>query len=69
MTHNVRVFETDSGEVYIDINDMVIHLLLEADSSDSEDKRNALKALANKLSDIRDKAHKVSSKKVHTQKI
>jgi hypothetical protein len=59
MTHNVRVVELPSKEAYVDLNDLIIELLLKAENAVNESEKKVYKELADKLSSIRDRAHKV----------
>ena len=59
MTHNIRVVELPSKEVYVDINDLIIEFLLKATGASSEAEKKIYRELADKLSAVRDKAHKV----------
>ncbi len=66
--HPVRVVEIKSNEVYIDVNDLIIELLLEADKATTEAEQRVLKSLANRLTSMRDRAHKVGHHE-HEQKL
>jgi len=66
MTHNVRVVELPSKEAYVDLNDLIIELLLKAENAVNESEKKVYKELADKLSSIRDRAHKVGGP--HEQK-
>lgn len=68
MNHNVRVVELPSKEVYIDINDLIIELLVKADNASNEHEKKVYRELSEKLSTMRDKAHKVGANRVHEQK-
>jgi uncharacterized protein YpiB (UPF0302 family) len=69
MNHGVRVIELPSKEVYVDVNDLIIELLLKVDRALNEHEKRAYKELSDKLSAIRDKAHKTGAGYVHEQKL
>ena len=69
MTHNIRVVELPSKEVYVDINDLIIEYLLKADNAPNEIEKKVYRELANKLSTMRDKAHKAGVNHVREQKL
>lgn len=69
MTHSVRVIELSSKEVYVDINDLIIEFLLKADDASSEQEKKVYRELADKMSSIRDKAHKAGVNYVREQKL
>lgn len=54
----IRTIEAQSTEVYVDVNDLLIELLLEADRCTSEPERKAIHSLVQRLTDLRNKAHK-----------
>jgi len=62
MNHNIRVIEVSTKEVYIDINDLIIDLLLKMENAQNDSERKVYKELSDKLSSMRDKAHKIWSK-------
>lgn len=58
MPGKIRTVEVSSTEVYVDVNDLIIELLVELDNSSSESEKKILRALVQKLTDIRNKGHK-----------
>jgi len=62
MTHNIRVVELPTKEVYIDINDLIIEMLIKVDSALNEYEKKVYREMADRLSLIRDKAHKGKGK-------
>jgi hypothetical protein len=54
----IRTLEVNSSEVFVDVNDLLIELMLEADRCTSEPERKAYQALIHKLTEIRNKGHK-----------
>jgi hypothetical protein len=68
MTHNIRVVELPSKEVYIDINDLIIEMLLKADSALNDAEKKVYRDMADRLSNMRDRAHKASNH-AHSQKL
>lgn len=58
MIGRVRSIETSSTEIYVDVNDLIIELLLEIDKSQCEPEKKAYRSLVIRLTDIRDKSHK-----------
>ena len=58
MTHNIRVVELPTKEVYIDINDLIIEMLIKVDHANNEYEKKVYREMADRLSLIRDKAHK-----------
>jgi hypothetical protein len=53
----VRTTEISDKEVYVDVNDLIIELLLEIDRSGVEAEKKAYRSLVARLTAIRDKAH------------
>jgi uncharacterized protein YbjQ (UPF0145 family) len=68
LTHSVRVVELPSKEVYIDINDLIIEFLLKADSATNDHEKKVYRELSDRLSSMRDRAHKLGANHVHEQK-
>lgn len=58
MARDIRLKELPSKEVYIDINDLIIYLLLKLDNAQNDAQKKTYRELADKLSILRDKAHK-----------
>lgn len=58
MPNKIRTVEISSTEVYVDVNDLIIELLVELDNSSSEQEKKILRSLVNRLTDIRNKGHK-----------
>lgn len=56
----MRSIESDTSEVFINVNDLIIELLLEVDKAQTEHEKKAYRALITRLSDIRDRGHKHS---------
>ena len=57
----IRTVEANTQEVYLDINDLVIWLLLEAEKSSNETERKVYKKVALKITEMRKKGHGISS--------
>lgn len=58
MPNKIRTVEISSTEVYVDVNDLIIELLVELDNSSSEQEKKILRALVNRLTEIRNKGHR-----------
>jgi len=58
MIGKVRSIETQTSEIYVDVNDLIIELLLEVDRCQTDTEKEAYRSLVARLTDIRDKAHK-----------
>jgi hypothetical protein len=69
MNHNIRVVELPSKEVYIDANDLIIELLIKANNSLSSVESKVYKELADRLSMMRDRAHKAGVNVIQDQKL
>jgi hypothetical protein len=69
MNHNIRVVELPSKEVYIDANDLIIELLIKANNSLSSVESKVYKELADRLSMMRDRAHKAGVSIIQDQKL
>jgi hypothetical protein len=54
----IRSIESNTTEVYVDVNDLIIELLLEVDKAQSEHEKKAYRSLISRLTEIRDKSHK-----------
>jgi hypothetical protein len=54
----IRVVELPSKEVFIDVNDLLIALLLKIEKTNSEVERKVIKDIIAGLTVIRDGAHK-----------
>lgn len=57
MIGKVRSTEVSDKEVYVDVNDLIIELLLEMDRCSTEAEQKVYRALVARLTSIRDKAH------------
>ena len=55
---SVRTVESNTTDVYVDVNDLIIDLMLEAERSSSEIERTTLKRVINKLTKMRNRSHK-----------
>ena len=69
MSHSIRVVEIPSKEVYIDANDLIIELLIKANNSLSSAESKVYKELADRLSMMRDRAHKAGVNVIQDQKL
>jgi hypothetical protein len=61
MNNNIRLKELSDKEIYIDVNDLIIEMLLKADNANNESEKRVYKEIADRLSNIRNKAHKTNS--------
>ena len=61
MARDIRLKELPSKEVYVDINDLIIYLLLKLDDVSNDMQKKTYRELADKLTTLRDKAHKVNT--------
>jgi type III secretion system FlhB-like substrate exporter len=59
LSHELRTTELPSKEVFINVNDLIIELLLKVEIATSEVEKKVYRDLADRLSHIRDKTHKV----------
>ena len=57
----LRTVEATTQEVYLDINDLVIWLLIEAEKTSTEAERKVYKKVALKITEMRKKGHNKSS--------
>ena len=62
MIGKIRTLETQTSEVYVDVNDLIIELLLEVDRCESEPEKEAYRSLVTRLTEMRDKGHKRSKR-------
>lgn len=62
MIGKVRSLEIQTQEVYIDVNDLIIELLLEIERCQTDSEKDAYRALVARLTDVRDKSHKRSGR-------
>jgi len=62
MIGKVRTLETQTSEVYVDVNDLIIELLLEVDRCQTDPEKEAYRSLVSRLTEMRDKGHKRSSR-------
>jgi len=62
MIGKIRTIETQTTEVYVDINDLIIALLLEIDRRQSDLEKDVLRQLVTRLTEMRDKGHKRSTR-------
>jgi hypothetical protein len=69
MNHNIRVVEIPSKEVYIDANDLIIELLIKANNTAVIAESKVYKELADRLSMMRDRAHKAGVNVIQDQKL
>jgi len=53
----LRVVESTTQEVFVDVNDLIIDLMLAAEASTNETERRTYKKVIQKLTDVRGKAH------------
>ena len=53
----VRTAESQTSDVFININDLIIELMLQAESASSQEKKDALKSIIRRLTDIRNTSH------------
>lgn len=53
----VRTTEATTREVFVDINDLIIDLMLEVEKATSQDAKSAIKQLINKLTKLRNEGH------------
>jgi hypothetical protein len=65
MMHNVRAVELVTKEVYIDVNDLIIEFLSKADKANCEAEKKVYKELVDKLTSIRERAHKAGANHEH----
>lgn len=69
MNHNIRVVELPSKEVYIDANDLIIELLIKANNTAIAAESKVYKELADRLSMMRDRAHRAGVNLIQEQKL
>jgi hypothetical protein len=53
----LRTAESATSDVFININDLIIELMLAAEKAGNAERREALKAVIRKLTDIRNSPH------------
>jgi hypothetical protein len=53
----VRTAESQTSDVFININDLIIELMLQAEGASSQEKKDALKSIIRKLTSIRNSSH------------
>ena len=58
MIGKVRTVETQTAEVYVDVNDLIIELLLEVDRCQTDPEKDVYRSLVARLTEMRDKGHK-----------
>jgi len=62
MKHKVRCVEVTDKEVFVDVNDLIIELMLKANKATSDIEKRVYTDLVETLSQIRSSAHKSGSK-------
>lgn len=62
MKNKVRCVEISDKEVFIDVNDLIIELMIKANQAVSETERKVYTDLVETLSNARNNAHKTGSK-------
>lgn len=58
----IRAKESSTNDVYINVNDLLIELMVELEKAHTEQERAAIKRIINRLTRVRDTAHGSSSK-------
>lgn len=53
----IRTAESPTTDVFVDVNDLIIDLMMKAESATNDYERKAYKNVIQKLTDLRNKAH------------
>lgn len=59
----IRAVEAATQDVFVDVNDLIIDLMMAAEESNNEVERRAYKKIIQKLTDVRNKAHAARQQK------
>lgn len=57
MSDKIRTAEASTQDVFVDINDLIIDLMMEAEKTDSDAERKAYRKVIQKLTELRNKGH------------
>ena len=57
MSNRIRTAEASTQDVYVDVNDLIIDLMMEAEKADNASEREAYKKIIQKLTDLRNNRH------------
>ena len=53
----IRAVEAPTQDVFVDVNDLIIDLMMAAEEASNDNERRAYKKVIQKLTDVRNKAH------------